>query len=67
MTGLVSRLVMAYFDRRYLAKLSSIGIYPLMYKRYVDDLNIAIYSLEPCHRFIDGVMMIVEEEIDNDK
>ena len=50
-----------------MAKLSSLDIYPLMYKRYVDDVNMAMYILKPGLRFIEGKMVIIEEEVDNDR
>ena len=41
-TGVLARLVMHYFDQRYLEKLRMINVFPILYKRYVDDLNMGV-------------------------
>ena len=42
LTGMFARLVMKIFDRKYLAKLAKLDIKPLLYKRYVYDVNMGL-------------------------
>ena len=67
LTGVLARLVMRYFDKKYLAKLASLNITPLMYKRYVDDLNMAVTVFPPGVRFIAGKMLLLPEEVEQDE
>ena len=52
-------LVMAYFDCQYMEKLDSLGINPLLYKRYVDDVNMTMYTLKPGIRFLNVTMVFL--------
>ena len=42
LTGVLARIVMHFFDQKYLATLKVLKIIPILYKRYVDDLNMAL-------------------------
>lgn len=44
-TGVLARLVMFWWDEKFLAKLSKLGISLKLYLRYVDDGNMALWPL----------------------
>ena len=51
-TGVLSRLVMLWWDKVFLQKLERVGINLIMYKRYVDDGNLALEAVESGKKFL---------------
>ena len=45
---------MLWWDAEFKSRLSALQLNPLMYKRYVDDINIALRPVESGMRYIDG-------------
>ena len=46
-TGSVARLIMIWWDRKFLTLMSTLGIIIYLYLRYIDDINVAVKSLPP--------------------
>jgi hypothetical protein len=65
-TGVLSRLVMLWWDRVFIGKLDKLGIVMLMYKRYVDDGNMALDAVPVGTRIVDGKLSILPEAIQED-
>ena len=62
----VARIVMNWWDRRFLNLCSETGVELLMYLRYVDDTNKAVIPPPLGTRFIDGELQVVPDLIDRD-
>ena len=60
-TGILARIVMLWWDRKFLGKLKKLGINLLLYLRYVDDSNMAAESVAPGTRFVNDKVSILEE------
>ena len=55
---------MRYWDKKLLTKLQDIGVIMLLYKRYVDDINVAMQAV-PCGATLqDGRMVIDVDRVD---
>ena len=65
-TGVLSRLVMLWWDKVFLDKLDKLGIAMMLYKRYVDDGNMALQAVQMGTRIIDGKLSILPEAIQED-
>ena len=65
-TGVLSRLVMLWWDQQFLGKLEKLGIVMMLYKRYVDDGNMALQAVQVGTRIIDGKVSILPEAIQED-
>ena len=66
-TGVLARLVMLWWDGKFLSKLGTLGIDLEFYLRYVDDSNMSAWALTPGTRFVDGQLSILEEFVGSDK
>ena len=51
----------------YLNLLKDLNIKVYLYKRYVDDQNSGMKALKPGIRYVDKKLVVVEEEVENDK
>ena len=58
MTGELGVVFMSWWDKQFLEKLRRIGIETLLYKRYVDDINIVMVAPDAGLNYIDGEMEI---------
>ena len=65
-TGVLSRLVMLWWDQQFLGKLDKLGIVMMLYKRYVDDGNMALQAVQPGARIVDGKISILPEALQED-
>ena len=68
LTGEVSRVYMLRWDRKFLKKLDKLGWEVTLYKRYVDDILIAVRGVQPGVRYnpAKGNLEVVEGEIEGD-
>ena len=62
----VVRIVMIWWDRKFLEKCRTLEIDIMMYLRHVDDTNKLVVPLPPGTRFEEGELRIKQEEIDGD-
>ena len=65
-TGVLSRLVMLWWDKVFLEKLDKMGINMVMYKRYVNDGNLALEAVPAGARFAKGKISVHPECIQED-
>ena len=65
-TGVLSRLVMLWWDKMFLHKLDKLGILMMIYKRYVDDGNMILDAVPVRARIVDGKLSILPEAIQED-
>ena len=54
LTGSIAQIFMLWWDAEFKNRLSALQLNPLMYKRYVDDINIALQPVESGMKYIDG-------------
>ena len=66
-TGVLARLVMLWWDGKFLDKLESLGVDLEFYLRYVDDSNMSVWALAPGTRLVDGQLSILEELVVSDQ
>ena len=66
LSGLVAKIFMAWWDRQLLEKLANLDISIRLYKRYVDDINLAAKGLQLGTRLVEGSLRIVDEYIESD-
>ena len=57
---------MLWWDKVFLDKLDKLGIAMMLYKRYVDDGNMALQAVQVGTRIIDGKVSILPEAIQED-
>ena len=57
---------MLEFDRLYLEKLASFHMEPVLYQRYIDDLNMAISSVDPGLVYEEGKLVMKPELVSVD-
>ena len=62
----VARIVMIWWDRKFLEKCRTLEIDIMMYLRYVDDTNKLVVPPPPGTRFEEGELRIKQEEIEGD-
>ena len=67
LTGVLARIVMLWWDGKYLKKLEELNLKLIMYKRYVDDQNQLAKALAPGTRFLENKLVVVEAEVEMDK
>ena len=67
LTGVLARMAMLWWDKAYMIKLKQLGIEMAMYKRYVDDGNMVVESVEPGTRFQDGKLSVHQEALAEDQ
>ena len=63
LTGTIAQVVMLWWDGRFKAKLQEMGIEVLMYKRYVDDINMCTIEVAPGVVYENG--QVVNGEVSN--
>ena len=61
LTGELAGVFMSWWDKEFLKELRRIGIEILMYKRYVDDVNIIMVAPNAGLDYIDGRVVVNEE------
>ena len=68
-TGSVARLIMIWWDRKFIEMLTTLGIIMLLYLRYIDDINLATVALAPGTYFDENTrqLLVNEDEINNEK
>ena len=67
LTGEVADCYMLNWDKKYLKKLKSLNMNPLVYSRLKDDILIAIVSLEKGTTYINGELVVDEEKSKEDE
>ena len=67
LTGVLAKIVMLWWDRKYLQKLTQLNIRLKLYKRYVDDQNSALGEVKPGIEFIEGNLELNEDKVETDK
>ena len=60
-TGELAKVFMVWWDKQVLQKLSDLGISPSLYKRYVDDVNVATDSVDENVAYVGGSLIRSEE------
>ena len=66
-TGVLSRLVMLWWDKVFLNTLDKVGVNMIMYKRYVDDGNMVLDATEVGARMVGGKVSRNPESIEEDE
>ena len=66
LTGTLAQVFMSWYDAQIVEKLTSIGLRPYMYQRYVDDTNPAFPEAHLGAVYRDGAMQIDEEQLAKD-
>ena len=71
LTGVLAKLVMLIWAREFIKVLATVSatmaaVMLYMLKVYVDDVNVVTEELPPGTRFIEGLLTIIEEEVEND-
>ena len=71
-TGAVADIVTIFFDMKFVDRLSQLGLIVYLYKRYIDDGNIAAHRISRNLDFDENLMMMVEvddsgDDVDDDK
>ena len=69
MTGAIARIVMLWWDGKFLEKVKAAGIEIEMYGRYIDDTNIVSEVVKPGWRFCKEMELVVfkEEWLEEDR
>ena len=67
LTGNIAQVFMIWWDRTLKQRLENFGMLVAMYKRYVDDINIAAKETPPGTRYLNGNLVIDESAIDEDR
>ena len=67
LTGILARIVMIWWDKKYLEKLRNLDINLMLYKRYVDDQNSAVRALKPGVRYRDGKLVVEVDAVEDDQ
>ena len=60
LTGKMARIFMCWWDRQILDKLAKIGVKVLLYKRYVDDINMVIEYMIGNYDYVAGKLEKIE-------
>ena len=66
LTGNVAQVFMIWWDRRLMLRLGELQIQTRLYKRYVDDGNMALEELLPGTRYVNGVLSIDDACVESD-
>ena len=66
-TGVLARLIMLWWDGKFLEKLRKLGINLEQYLRYVDDSNMSAWALPPGTRLSAGKLVIQQEHVETDR
>ena len=66
LTGVVAKIVMAWWDKEFLRRLETNNVRVNLYKRYVDDINISVEMMDPGKRFVNGRLQVVHEYVQED-
>ena len=60
LTGEMARIFMCWWDRQIIEKMNKLGMKILLYKRYVDNINMVIEYLKGSYKYEEG--RIIEKE-----
>ena len=60
-TGVLARLIMFWWDGKFLSRLNKFAINYEMYLHYADDANMVVWTLPPGTRVVNGKLSILEE------
>ena len=60
-TGELAKVFMTWWDKQAIERLRRLDMEPVLYKRYVDDINIATEALEEGYEYKDGRLVRNEE------
>lgn len=63
----VARLVMLWWDKKYIEKCERCGVELLLFKRYVDDVNQVVIPPEPGVSYEEGAMRVNEDQTREDE
>ena len=66
LTGNVANIFMSWWDKELIKRMSALGIKPFLYKRYVDDINMGVESINRNYIYVDGKMVKRNEELTSD-
>ena len=67
LTGNIAQVFMIWWDRVLKLRLHDLGIVVYMYKRYVDDINLAAKETPLGTRYVNGALVIDENAIESDR
>ena len=67
LTGNIAQVFMIWWDQQLKLRLGNLGLLVAMYKRYVDDINIAAREVPLGTRYIDGELILDEDAIEIDR
>ena len=66
LTGAIAQLFMIWWDREFKMRVLSLLYDITMMKRYVDDINLALPPVPAGSRYVDGRVVVVEDEVAGD-
>ena len=66
LTGNLAQVFMIWWDRELKFRLTNFTMLAALYKRYVDDINLALRALQPGTRYLNGAVYIEQEAVEND-
>ena len=62
LTGDLAKVFMTWWDKQVIRRLQGIEMDPVLYKRYEDDINVAIDQVADGHIYVDGAIIQDAEE-----
>ena len=62
LTGELAKVFMCWWDKKMLKRMEEIGMDTALYKRYVDDVNIATEGIEIEYDYVDGALIVRSEQ-----
>ena len=60
------KVFMTWWDKKMIRRLQELNINPILYKRYVDDINIAVNKVDDGYGYVGGNIVIQEGDDRND-
>ena len=67
LTGEMARIFMCWWDRKLLEKLANLNINPYLYKRYVDDINLATDAIGKEYEYSNGELKLRSAQTDENE
>ena len=67
LTGNIAQVYMIWWDQQLKLRLDNLGLLVAMYKRYVDDINIAAKGVPLGTRYVNGELILDQNAIESDK
>ena len=67
LTGSIAQVFMMWWDTEFRNRTSALGLNILLYRRYVDDINIVSEPTEPGVRYVNGALEFTQEQSQNDE